>query len=58
MPSVSQAQNRYWHWVDEDPHAPAKKKAVAKEFLSADHGRKIGKLPQRKAAPVFGALDA
>jgi hypothetical protein len=41
MPSVSQAQNRYWHWVDSDPSAPADKKAVAKEFLAADHGRKI-----------------
>lgn len=58
MPSVSQAQNRYWHWVDSDPSAPADKKKVAKEFLSADQGRSIKKLPEKKAAPVFGALDA
>lgn len=60
MPSVSQAQNRFWHAKEEDPDAPAKLKKVARDFLAADRGRNIGKLPQHapKEAPEFGALDA
>jgi len=54
MPSVSQAQNRLMHMASsakgraklkaEGKEAPSK--AVANEFLAADHGRKIGKLAQ------------
>jgi hypothetical protein len=45
MPSVSQAQNRFMHAVAEGKVAdvPAK---VGKEFVKADHGRKIKKLPK------------
>lgn len=44
MPSKSQAQNRYWHAVEEGS-VPGDKR-VAEEFLAADHGRKIRDLPQ------------
>lgn len=44
MPSVSQAQNRFWHAVEEGKAKGPKD--VAEGFLAADHGRKIGKLPQ------------
>jgi hypothetical protein len=50
MPSKSKAQNRLMHAVAEDP-AVAKKtgvsQKVAKEFVAADTGRKIGKLPNK-----------
>lgn len=49
MPSKSQAQNRLMH-------AAASKKGgtggvlqkVGKEFVKADHGKKVGKLPEHK----------
>ena len=46
MPSVSQAQNRFMHAAAEGnvEGVPAK---VGKEFVVADHGRKIKKLPKR-----------
>lgn len=45
MPSVSQAQNRFMHAAAEGEVAgvPAK---VGKEFVEADAGRKIKKLPK------------
>lgn len=45
MPSVSQAQNRLMHAAakGEVEGVPAK---VGKEFVKADHGRKIHKLPK------------
>lgn len=54
MPSVSQAQNRYMHMA---ASAKGRKKlaaeghksppvSVAKEFVQADSGRKIGRLAQ------------
>lgn len=50
MPSVSQAQNRFMHAVAEGG-VKGVKPSVGKEFVAADHGRKIGKLPKhvRKA---------
>lgn len=52
MPSKSQAQNRAMHAAAASPKTakdigiPQK---VAKEFVAADKGRAIGKLPQRVA---------
>ncbi len=51
MPSKSQAQNRLMHAAATSP-AVAKKTGVpvkvAKEFVAADKGRKIGNLPNKK----------
>lgn len=44
MPSVSQAQSRFMHATAEGKtDVPAK---VGKEFVKADHGRKIKRLPK------------
>jgi hypothetical protein len=44
MPSVSQSQNRFMHATAEGKtDVPAK---VGKEFVKADHGRKIKRLPK------------
>jgi hypothetical protein len=55
--SVSRKQNRLMHAVAEDP-AVAKKtgvsQKVAKEFVAADKGRKIGKLPEKVKAKAKG----
>ena len=45
MPSVSQAQNRFMHAVAEG-EVKGVKPSVGKEFVAADHGRKVGKLPK------------
>lgn len=45
MPSKSQAQNRFMHAAAEgDVEGVAPK--VGKEFVKADHGRKVGRLPK------------
>jgi hypothetical protein len=44
MPSVSQAQNRFMHAVAAG-NVEDVPKSVGKEFVKADHGRKISKLP-------------
>ena len=52
MPSKSQAQNRYMHGVASGSIKPGKNgpsKNVAKEFVAADKGRDISKLPERKS---------
>jgi hypothetical protein len=51
MPSVSQSQNRFMHAAAEGKVAGVSPK-VGKDFVKADHGRKIGKLPKhvRKTA--------
>lgn len=49
MPSKSQAQNRLMHAVEEDPELAKEKgipQSVAREYVKADHGRKVGKLPE------------
>ena len=63
MPSASQAQHNYFEWIDHTPGA-AKKAGVAKnvahEFVEADKGRNLKKLPKKKSpakqARTFGAL--
>jgi hypothetical protein len=52
MPSTSRAQHKYFEWIAHDPAAPAKTgvpQAVAREFVKADKGRSLSKLPQHKA---------
>jgi hypothetical protein len=55
MPSLSRAQNRFFHEMEENP-AVRKRRGVslkvAREFVNADRGRKIGKLPARKRKRV------
>lgn len=45
MPSVSQAQNRFMHAVAEGK-VKGVAKSVGKDFVKADEGRKIKKLPK------------
>lgn len=45
MPSVSQAQNRFMH-ADAEGKVEGVKPSVGKDFVKADEGRKVGKLPQ------------
>lgn len=50
MPSVSIAQNRWWHHVEENPGSyPAATVRAGKDFLTADQGRSLKNLPQHKA---------
>lgn len=52
MPSQSQAQHRMMEAAAHNPSTAAKlgiSPKVAKEFVAADKGRDIGKLPQHKA---------
>lgn len=49
MPSKSKAQNRFMHAAAEGKISGVSKK-VGKEFVKADHGRKISKLPEHKGA--------
>lgn len=57
MPVVSKAQNRYFRAHQNDS---GKLGEVARDFVSASHGMKISKMPERKK-PVarprpFGSL--
>jgi hypothetical protein len=56
MPFRSQAQSRLMHAAANDP-AVAKRTgvpaSVAKEFVAAGHGQKVGKLPQKKGKGQF-----
>lgn len=58
MPSESQAQARFMQAVKHSP-AFGKKvgvpQKVGRDFVAADKGRAIKKLPERKSAP-YGAL--
>jgi hypothetical protein len=48
MPSKSKAQNRLMHAVEKNPKLGARlgvPQKVAKEYVKADKGRKIKKLP-------------
>jgi hypothetical protein len=57
VPSVSKAQNRFFHAVEENPKIGKKRGVsvrVAKEFLKADEGKKVGKLPERKGRKMKG----
>ena len=57
MPSVSKAQSRLMHAAaqGEVKGVPA---SVGKEFVKADAGRKIGKLPEHKAEKRSGGYPA
>ncbi len=46
MPSVSRAQNAAMHAAEEGNSTLGIPQSVGAEFVQADHGRKIGKLPQ------------
>ncbi|HYM32314.1 MAG TPA: hypothetical protein VEU47_13495 [Candidatus Cybelea sp.] len=65
MPSESRAQHNLVEFVDHDPTGARRAgirmpQSVAHEFVAADKGRDLKKLPKKvaakKAAPVFGAL--
>ena len=57
MPSVSQAQNRFFHAAAEGD-VKGVPKSVGKEFVEADHGRKIKKLPKHvKSAHKRGLIS-
>lgn len=50
MPSKSQAQSRLMHAAAKDPKVAKKTgvpQDVAEEFVEADQGRKVGKLPEK-----------
>ncbi len=47
MPSISRAQNAAMHAADEGKSTLGIPQSVGAEFVAADHGRKIGKLPER-----------
>lgn len=44
MPSKSQAQNRFMHAAAEGK-VPGVPKSVGEDYVEADRGRKVGKLP-------------
>jgi len=46
MPSVSRAQNAAMHAAEEGESTLGIPQAVGAEFVAADHGRKVGKLPE------------
>jgi len=51
MPVVSKAQNRLMRAAAADPKVAKKAgvpQKVAKEFVSATHGKKVSKMPERK----------
>jgi hypothetical protein len=45
MPSVSKAQNAAMHAAEEGRSTLGIPAKVGAEFVAADHGRKVGKLP-------------
>lgn len=48
MPSVSQAQNRAMHAAAEGSSTLGIPKKVGRDFVKADEGKKVGKLPEKK----------
>lgn len=56
MPSASQAQNRFMHAAAEGKVEGVPKK-VGKDFVKADAGRKIKKLPQHVRAKAKHAMS-
>lgn len=57
MPSKSQDQNRLMHAAAEGK-VKGVPESVGKEFVKADEGRKIGKLPEHKAEKRPGGYPA
>lgn len=49
MPSVSRAQNRFMHAAAEGK-VPGVSRKVGEDFVQADEGRKVGKLPEHVKA--------
>jgi hypothetical protein len=47
MPSVSKKQHNFMEMKAHDPNAPANIKSVAEDFVQADKGKSLGKLPER-----------
>lgn len=58
MPSVSQAQNRAMHAAEEGRSTLGIPQKVGAEFVAADHGKKVGKLPVHVASPKRKAVAA
>lgn len=59
MPSVSRAQHNYMEMIAHNPSKARKKgpsKKVAQEFVSADKGRNLSHLPQRKGLDASKAI--
>lgn len=57
MPSVSQAQNRFMHAAAEGKIRGVSPK-VGQDFVDADEGRKVGKLPEHvKKAHAAGRIS-
>lgn len=48
MPSVSQAQSRAMHAAAEGHSTLGIPRKVGKDFVKADEGKKVGKLPEKK----------
>jgi hypothetical protein len=58
MPSVSRAENAAMHAAAEGKSTLGIPKSVGKEFVEADHGRKIKKLPKHvKSAHKRGLIS-
>lgn len=58
MPSVSQAQHRYFEGVASgDIPANAATRKAARDYVAADHGRRIRDLPEH-ADPHHDAIQA
>jgi hypothetical protein len=58
VPSTSQAQNAAMHAAAEGKSTLGIPNSVGKEFVSADHGRKVGKLPKKvKRAHKLGLIS-
>lgn len=59
MPSVSRRQHNYFEAISHDPAFAAKagvKQSVANDFVAADKGRDLSKLPERVAKKSEGGI--
>lgn len=57
MPSVSQRQHAFFEWIANDPAAAGKTgvaRSVASDFVTADKGRDLKRLPDRVAKKATG----
>lgn len=57
MPSVSQAQNAAMHAAAEGHSTLGIPRKVGREFVKADEGRKISKLPEHDAQVIRDKAD-
>ncbi len=54
MPSRSMKEHRMWEWAKHNPEAAQAKgldPAVARDFVAADKGRDLSKLPEKVHHP-------